>query len=319
MRKCFVIRPFSNTNFFIDEKEVKINQSEWEHIYNVWIKPSVENYPDEKIQCNCSELLAGNFLRGILSDIYDSDFVIADLTGQKPNVYYELGIRHALRIGTIIITQDINALPSDLRSYSCIEYKYPLYRSTNQSKIDLFAHALHKNFTSILKNNFPSDSPVSDFLKLNHFFIQQIEMNEMRNFYAFIDRLEIVIKSYFDVFRRIEKQKTDCLNKNKFPNEIINISRINNLFSSFINLPFMDITNQKLRDAEEKLFAISDTFNAVYHRWDIYGKTINKTNTGNYFDMIDKALQQESKYAQLFLKMKQELRDHFFKKFKIEL
>lgn len=319
MRKCFVIRPFSNTTFHINNKEVSIDQSEWEHIYNVWIKPSVEKFPDETIQCNCSELLAGNFLRGILADIYDADFVIADLTGQKPNVYYELGIRHALRIGTIIITQDLNALPSDLRSYSCIEYKYPRYRSTNQSKIDLFAQSIHNNLRNIIKNNFPSDSPVSDLLNLNHFFTQKIEMNEVRNFYTFILRLEIVIKSYFDILKGIVKQKQDCLNLNKFPTEIINISRLNNLFSNFINMPIMDITSPKFRDLEEKLFAISDVFNALYHRWDIYGKTINKTNTGKYFEMIERALGAESKYILLFSEVKLKLKEQFLKKYKLNL
>lgn len=319
MRKCFVIRPFSDTSFQINNKEVSIDQSEWEHIYNVWIKPSVEKFPDETIQCNCSELLAGNFLHGILADLYDADFVIADLTGQKPNVYYELGIRHALRIGTIIITQDLNALPSDLRSYSCIEYKYPRNRNTNQSKIDFFAQSLHKNLRNIIKNNFPSDSPVSDLLKLNHFFTQQTQMNEVRNFYIFIFRLEIVINSYYKTLKKIAPQKRHCLISNTFPTEIINISRLNILFSSFINIPIKDILSPKFRDLEEKLFTISDRFNFLYHCWDIFGKTITKTNTNMYFVLIEGALKDEDKYIQLFSVLKHKLSELFFKKFKVEL
>lgn len=319
MRKCFVLRPFSDTAIMVNGKQAKIPKLEWEHIYNVWIKPSVENFPDEKIECKCSELLPGNFLRGILSDIYSSDFVIADLTGQKPNVYYELGIRHALRMGTIIITQDLNALPSDLRAYSCIEYNYPRYKSTNQDKINLFASNLHKNLRSILKNNFASDSPVSDLLQLNYFFAQHFEMTEIKNFYAFILRLEALIKSYFDILKRIKPQKLECLTKNSFPTEIINIARLNSLYSGFNNLPSTDIMSRGFMDFETKIFSISDVFNSLYHYWDIYGKNINKTNTDKYFSMIDKLISDEEKYIEMFIKLKAKFRELYFKKFKIEL
>ncbi len=46
------------------------------------------------------------------------------LTGQNPNVFYELGVRHAVRNNTILIAQDIADIPFDLRGQRTIPYKY---------------------------------------------------------------------------------------------------------------------------------------------------------------------------------------------------
>lgn len=46
-----------------------------------------------------------NILRDIIEPIYQSDIVIADLTGLNPNVMYELGIAHTFNKKTIVITK----------------------------------------------------------------------------------------------------------------------------------------------------------------------------------------------------------------------
>ena len=63
-----------------------------------------------------------NILRDIVTAIATADVVIADLTDSNPNVYYELGLAHALRKSVVLLTQDIRSVPFDLRSYRVIEY-----------------------------------------------------------------------------------------------------------------------------------------------------------------------------------------------------
>lgn len=55
----------------------------------------------------------------IISEIWDAirscRFVVADLTGLNPNVFYEIGIAHTVGKKCILISRDVNSLPFDLR------------------------------------------------------------------------------------------------------------------------------------------------------------------------------------------------------------
>ena len=317
--KCFVIRPFNDTTFTLNGESRTIKRETWEHIYNVWIKPSVEDFPEVKIKCNCAELSPGIFIRDILSEIESSQFVIADLTGSRPNVYYELGIRHALRTGTIIMTQDPNSVPSDLKAYSYFPYKFPNYRSNDPKSIKSFAETLHTTFKKIIAKNWPSDSPVSDFLNLKHFFIDKLEMREVRSIYIFLTRLERVIKSYFQVLKRIIQLEATCITNNKFPTEIFNISLMNNLYAAFLQTPVEGIFNNQRHDLDDKLFTISDAFNAIYHSWDINGKTIVGENSKKYFSMVKFLLTKEADYEKFFEVVINRLKIEYKKLYNTEL
>lgn len=66
----------------------------------------------------------------IMSNIFDgiakSEIVVVDITGNNPNVFYELGIAHSLRArqSIIIITQDedVSRSPFDIRHWSILKY-----------------------------------------------------------------------------------------------------------------------------------------------------------------------------------------------------
>jgi hypothetical protein len=62
----------------------------------------------------------------IVNDIWEytqtAKVILADLTGKNPNVFYELGLAHALAKPAILITESINDVPFDLRSLRVIEY-----------------------------------------------------------------------------------------------------------------------------------------------------------------------------------------------------
>lgn len=114
-KKCFVIMPFSKTQSCTEE--------EWNDIFDNMIKPSVEN-SRSNYRCLRADILIGNIIKHILDNLNKADVVLADLTDRNPNVFYELGVRHALRNGTILITQNIDDVPFDLRQYSVIKYSW---------------------------------------------------------------------------------------------------------------------------------------------------------------------------------------------------
>lgn len=61
-------------------------------------------------------------IQDVFSLIYRSRIVVCDFTTQNPNVFYEAGIAHTLGRHVIPITQDINALPFDLRHRRALLY-----------------------------------------------------------------------------------------------------------------------------------------------------------------------------------------------------
>jgi hypothetical protein len=62
----------------------------------------------------------------IMSDVWqcllNTRLVIADITGDRANVFYELGIVHTIGKPCIVITKDVTAIPFDTRDWRAIGY-----------------------------------------------------------------------------------------------------------------------------------------------------------------------------------------------------
>jgi hypothetical protein len=72
------------------------------------------------------ELLGGgDIIEDILGGLATSELVVVDVTGRNPNVFYELGIAHMCKPvdKVILITQEIDSIPFDLRPFRHIVYK----------------------------------------------------------------------------------------------------------------------------------------------------------------------------------------------------
>ncbi len=66
---------------------------------------------------------SGSILDRILNQINTADILIADMTGKNANVFYEVGYAHALGKTVILMTQQINDIPFDLKHRQHIEYR----------------------------------------------------------------------------------------------------------------------------------------------------------------------------------------------------
>lgn len=99
-----------------------------------------------------------NILQDIVNGIHQADVIIADLTGLNPNVFYELGLAHAMNKKVIIITQDLGSLPFDIKSYRANAY------STSFHKIDDLIEKLRELLLGAINNTKQFGNPVSDYI-----------------------------------------------------------------------------------------------------------------------------------------------------------
>ncbi len=60
----------------------------------------------------------------VWSAITQASILIADCTGKNPNVFYEIGIAHTMGKPVILITQNQDDVPFDLRHIRYIQYEY---------------------------------------------------------------------------------------------------------------------------------------------------------------------------------------------------
>lgn len=149
-RTCFVIMPFSQTS--------SCSEEEWTDIFDNVFKPAVEGAGLD-YECRRSSATRGNLIKDIILDLNDSHVVIADLTDRNANVFYELGVRHALRNRTILLAQKRGDIPFDLKVYALHVYSW----KTKRGK-DALAVKLKELLNEIDTNPDRADNPVSDFL-----------------------------------------------------------------------------------------------------------------------------------------------------------
>lgn len=275
---CFIIMPFSETIHSHNDEVIKISDSEWSHIYEQWIKKAVESFPKRKITCKRSEAIQGNFVKGIIQDIHDADIAIADLTGQKPNVYYELGIRHALKLGTITMTQDFSTLPSDLKSYYCFSYEYSNKTHEYNQYYDKFESNLHLQIQSLLENQNKSDNPVSDFLNLTHYFQVQEKEHQVKQLLIQVGRIQQILADVIQKFTAELSYKEDRIKKPKIFFTFLDFYYMDNLVSQLFNVEFNNVDSEVVEnlrafylDLRKDLFSI--------HQW--WQGTVSNLHSGN--------------------------------------
>lgn len=92
---------------------------------------------DIKVLREADRRLAGAITKEIVKNTIESDFAIVDITGQNPNVFFELGMRYALRRNcTILLRQEGTSIPFDVSGYRCVTYN-PHFHNDEHSRNDL--------------------------------------------------------------------------------------------------------------------------------------------------------------------------------------
>ena len=111
-KKCFIITPIGNENDPI--------RRHIEGIIDAAISPVIEDEYEVIVAHRISE--SGSISKQVITEIYNDDLVIANLTNRNPNVMYELALRHAIAKPTIMIAEKGTNLPSDIIMQRTIFY-----------------------------------------------------------------------------------------------------------------------------------------------------------------------------------------------------
>jgi tetratricopeptide (TPR) repeat protein len=91
-------------------------------IYREEIVPAISSVSLQSVrldQLTSTDVLISSIWQAINS----ARIIIADLTGKNPNVFYELGLAHALGKPTLILSESLDDVPFDIRHLRIIRYE----------------------------------------------------------------------------------------------------------------------------------------------------------------------------------------------------
>lgn len=137
MKTCYVICPLGEEGSDIRKRSDKL--------LDIIINPVIELTDYELIRADLSkDQWSGTIHDSISAHIFRDDLVIADLTDSNPNVFYELGKRHAWGGRTIHLSTNPEKLPFDVHHYPVLKYDL-----SNSDKIEKLRSELRQAIDSL--------------------------------------------------------------------------------------------------------------------------------------------------------------------------
>jgi hypothetical protein len=192
-RVCYVIMPF---------------HERYATTYMEAIRPAIAKVAAERgEQWECHRAddirLPGSITKEIVASLHTADLVIADLTGHNPNVFYELGVVHSAGRPTIIITQQIEELPFDLKTCRVCPYT-----ATDDGLRRLYEY-LSSTILDALANDQHLTNPILDFAPIRHAHIilrleqvQQLESQVTSEVWLIEPSLDTDLKMFGEIIKR---------------------------------------------------------------------------------------------------------------------
>lgn len=114
-RKCFIITPIGDDNSETFRKAKGVIDSV--------IRPILKIYDFDDIKPAYEINVSGMITTQIINRIVEDDLVIANLTGNNPNVMYELCLRHVVAKPIIHICEKGTVIPFDIKDSRTIFFK----------------------------------------------------------------------------------------------------------------------------------------------------------------------------------------------------
>lgn len=131
MKTCFLIAPIGLENSAVRQRT--------DNLEKYVLMPALSDFEYSLVRgdrLNSSGLITSQMIRELLS----ADLVIADITDHNPNVFYEMGIRHATKRPIIHVRQKGAQIPFDTANMRTFDYSFDVGEQSDC--IDKLADAL---------------------------------------------------------------------------------------------------------------------------------------------------------------------------------
>jgi tetratricopeptide (TPR) repeat protein len=151
---CFVDMPFGKKTDLASGAEI-----DFDHIYESAIKPAIKDVGLDPLRGD-EEKTGGIIHQAMFARLLLAEYVVADLTLANPNVFYELGIRHAAKpFTTVSIYANTHPLPFDVTMIRAVLYQLDSGRLTDNASEQLRSE-LRKRLEQAIKGQATKDSPL---------------------------------------------------------------------------------------------------------------------------------------------------------------
>jgi hypothetical protein len=163
-KNVFVIMPFTKTP--------TRNEEDLSSYFDNVLKKYIENYDFEGVQFVIKRSDDRfDITRNIILDVYSSDIVICDLSGEQsnPNVMYELGLRMALSPDPVILVREKH--PENRRIFDVSTFFIYEYNPLQYNELQEYLIKKLKDFAT---NNDKFSNPVIDILKYEPSIVNRI-------------------------------------------------------------------------------------------------------------------------------------------------
>lgn len=182
---CFIIMSFA--------EDTRLRE-----YYRYGVKKTVEDlgYRCERAD---EQEFNGSVYQRIIDNIKEARFVVADMTNERPNCYYELGIAHALGKEVIHITSNKNHIHFDVNDFNFIIYDGIGDLSERLTKrVQGTVNRLKRNILHVSSDlSRPMAVEKAELAKINDVSVSESDIQSVTT--DNVEQADIILYSYHDI------------------------------------------------------------------------------------------------------------------------
>ncbi|WP_394230469.1 hypothetical protein [Shewanella colwelliana] len=210
--QCFVIMPISSQNGY--------EEGHFQLVYEDIIKPSIiaaglkPFRADETKNTNLIQL-------DILRNVVESTIAICDMSAKNPNVFYELGMRQAFDLPTVLLRDEVTEAPFDVNGLRYVTYKKDMKHRDVVKAVEELTEALKDTY-----NKRTDKSEINSLIRLMELAspakLNQVELSEEARY----EKLnELHLKEILSSIESLSLNQNVMMNEMKKTRDIAESSR----------------------------------------------------------------------------------------------